>query len=100
MKWKTTLVLLIVTIAIGAFVSLYEIRQPAPEDRQAVARRVVQIPAGDVKRLVVQFPEARVTLERRGDAWQLTSPKAVRAEESLLRRILDELDPLEAEHLD
>lgn len=94
MRWKTTLVLLVATIAIGAYVSLVDLKQPTREEQEIHARQVAQIPPDDVTALAVKTSKGGVELAREGDHWRLTSPKPVRADDTLVRRILNELSPL------
>lgn len=100
LRWKTTLALFLATVVVGAYVSLYELKQPTPEERQARSKQVVRLSPTEVTWLRVECPEATVTLERHSDSsWRLTAPISARAEESLAQRILDALDPLEAERV-
>lgn len=99
MRWKTTLILLIVTIGIGAYVSLYELKQPTPEERASLSKQVVKLSPDEATQLRVEFPGSSVTLERNADAWRMTAPLKARAEESLVQRVLSELDPLQAERV-
>lgn len=99
MKWKTTLVLLIITVGVGAYVSLYELKQPDPERRQELARQVVQINPDTVTELSAAFPVSTVAWTHQGGAWRLTSPVASRADEAAVQRILDELNPLDSEQV-
>lgn len=99
MKWKTTAVLLIAAVGLGSYVALVELKQPTQEERAERARQVVQIPPDEVTGLSVTFPAVTATLQRHDQAWRLSQPIAARADGSLLRRILNELDPLEAERV-
>lgn len=97
--WKTTLLLLLTAIGAGSYVALYEIKQPTPEERQELAKRVARFAPDDVTSLLVELPSLNVTLERKQGAWRLVSPLSARAEDSLVQRVLDELDPLDAERM-
>lgn len=99
MRWKTTLILLIATIGIGAYVSLYELKQPTPEEWALLAKQVVKLSSDEVTQLRVECPGTRVTLERSAETWRMTAPLAARAEELLVQRVLGELDPLQAERV-
>ncbi|MBI3312069.1 MAG: hypothetical protein HYZ88_00895, partial [Candidatus Omnitrophica bacterium] len=99
MRWKTTLILLIATIGIGAYVSLYELKQPTSEERASLSKQVVKLSPDEATQLRVEFPGTSVTLEREGDTWRMTAPFKARAEEPLVRRVLGELDPLQAERV-
>ena len=97
MKWKTTAILLAVTVGMGAYVALYDIKRPGSDEQQILAKQVVSLPADEVTRLQVATPSGAVTLERLGAEWRLSSPLATRADAPLIRRILQALDPLDAE---
>lgn len=99
MKWKTTLALLIVTVAVGVYVSRYELKQPTSERRQALAKQVVQINADDVTALTAELPDGKIALVLRDGLWHLDGPLQAQADESLVRRALFELDPLTAERV-
>ncbi len=96
MRWKTTVVLLIVTVGIGAYLSLYEIRQPSPEEQTQRSKHLVDIAADTVTQLVLDLPKAKVTLTRQGSEWRM-NPGNFRADDGILNRILSELAPLSAE---
>jgi hypothetical protein len=98
MRWKTTVVLLIATIGIGAYLSLYEIRQPPPEDRARLAQQVVRLTADEVTQLVLDLPNVKVTLSREGTTWRL-APQQLRADPALTSKLLGALDPLIAERI-
>ena len=99
MKWKTTLALLILTVAIGTYVSLYELKNPTADQRERLAQQVVNIPPDTVRRVKVELPATKtaVTIERAANGWQLTEPLHARAEASLISQLLSELNPLTAE---
>ncbi len=98
MRWKTTLILLTATIGIGAYISLYEIRQPSPEEREHRAKRVLAVDPSTVTALTLDLPQAKVALTRNGDVWTL-APKGLRADTELIDRIMSSLSPLESERV-
>ncbi len=95
MRWKTTLALLLTTIGIGAYISLYEIRQPDREEHAHLAKRILDIQPDAVTQLGLDLPKGKVTLSRHDLRWQI-GPSGVRADETLVTRILNELTPLMA----
>ena len=90
MRWKTTLVLLALTVGLGAYVSLYELRQPDPEDRERRAAELIEASPEAIARIEVALPEATLTLTREGDLWRL-QPQGWRADPSLANRLADAL---------
>lgn len=97
MRWKTTLVLLVAAVGLGAYVALVDLKRPTPDQAEQLAKRIVDISPEDATTISVEMPAADVQLERRDDAWRMTAPLSARAEASLTRRILSALDPLEAQ---
>ena len=104
MKWKSTLVLLFLVIAAGAYVSLYELKQPLPEEREALSRQVARINAETATLLAINMGQREVVLQKTDGHWRArvfadpaTAVHWVRADSQLVGRILNELEPLEAE---
>ncbi len=95
MHWKTTLALLFATVGIGAYISLYEIKQPPPEMRRALAGRVLDVDPQSVTQVVIDLPDATATLARTASGWQVTPPSA-RADDDVVTQLLEALHPLEA----
>lgn len=110
MKWKTTLLLLLLTVGAGAYVSLHELKQPDQEERGRLANRVLNLNPDDVIGLIVTSPHGEVTLQRMSNVWKLippptslvgglTSPRPLRADASRISSVLNQLNPLEAEQV-
>ena len=95
-RWKTTALLLLVTVGVGAYISLYELKQPAPEEREQLAKEIVSLPRESVTQLVLELPAVKATLTHDGTAWRL-APGGVRAHEELINGILRHTNPLRAE---
>ena len=98
MRWKTTVVLLIATIGIGAYLSLYEIRQPTREEHARLANQVVRVSAEDTTQLVLDLPNVKATLTRQGTTWRI-NPQQLRANPVLVNKLLGALDPLMANRI-
>ena len=95
MKWKTTLLLLTITIGIGTYISRYEIRQPTPEEQARRLQRVLDIPPDTVTHLQLRLPSATLTFARADATWTL-APHGVRADATRIAQLLSQLEPLEA----
>ncbi len=110
MRLKTTLVLLALTIGIGAYISLYEIKQPSPEEREQRSKQILTIAPETVTQVTVELPAQpasdgqperpalNVTLNREGAGWTL-APKGLRANAELANNILSGLSPLVADRI-
>ncbi len=96
MKWKTTLVLFLTTVGIGAYISLVDLRQSSPEQREAASKQLVRLADPEIAQLNLEFPKGRATLARHDTGWRLM-PQGVRADAELAERLVDELTSLIAE---
>ena len=111
MHWKTTVALLLLTLGIGAYISLYEIRQPPPEERARLSKQVTDLPPESVSRITIELPQSKVTVarERGGATWRLEPQPApptsdamagrLRADTELIQRLLQHTNPLMAQRI-
>ena len=107
MHWKTTVVLLLLTLGIGAYISLYEIKQPPPEERERLSKQVVDLSFESVTQITLELPQARVRVVRDGTLWRLEPRPAppthdamagrMRADTELIQRLLHHTNPLMAQ---
>ncbi|MBI3010049.1 MAG: hypothetical protein HYY57_03585, partial [Candidatus Omnitrophica bacterium] len=64
MRWKTTLILFISVIGLGAYISLHEIKQPLPQEKEQLAKQVLSIAPESVTQIALDLPQAKITLTR------------------------------------
>ena len=98
MRWRTTLILFLATIGIGAYVSLRELKQPTREDRALLADQVMSVAPDTVTQLILKNSKGTVTIEHADRGWRL-APQQLRADESRVSGVLDQLSPLTAERI-
>jgi hypothetical protein len=90
MKWKSTVALLVVTVGIGAYISLYELKQPTPESRERLSKLVLSLSPETVTQIAIETPAAKTLTLNRGEAnsWTLSAPPGARADTSRVSRLL------------
>jgi hypothetical protein len=98
MRWKTTAGLLIATVGIGTYISLYEQRQPTPEGRARQAKVLLSIPPEDVTQLAITQPLGALTFARLAPGWRM-SPGDYRADTDVVEAFLSRVRRLSAERL-
>lgn len=98
MRWKTTVSLLVATIGVGAFISLYEIRRPGTEEHSRRSLELLNLSPESVTRIDIQTSSASIGLSRDGARWWL-EPQHARANEELITQLLNETDWLRAQRL-
>src|SRR3989338_2611155 len=87
MKWKSTLVLLVVTVALGAYVSLYELKRPSQEIRERLAKQLVRFDPQVVQRVTIEASHGTLALVRTDGTWRLEQPPAPRAPRQTTRAV-------------
>lgn len=112
MKPRTLLILLVVVLALGAFIWFYERKLPSSEERTELAKKVLSLEKSDVQALILESSKGQVRLERVKNPgprkkkpdeiaeepaveWRMTRPLAVRADSFAVDRLLDSLTSLE-----
>jgi hypothetical protein len=119
---RTLLILLIVVLALGAFIRFYEHDQPSSDERAQRAKKVLDLKADQVTRVRLDADGATVVLERAGSPpkpaakpaapsaagldsslaaaadqreWRIVQPLAARADSAAVGRLLETLSNLE-----
>ncbi|MBN1587606.1 MAG: DUF4340 domain-containing protein [Candidatus Omnitrophica bacterium] len=75
MRWRQTLVLFVLVVALGAYISIFEMRSPSTDEwRSAKQRLYPKLDSEDISRLEILNTHGEVKLERRGEGWRMTYP--------------------------
>ena len=93
MRWKTTALLLIAAVGLGAYISLYEIRQPSPEERRDTATHLINLSPRSITQVTLELPAATLTLRRTAEGWRVEPPGA-RADADRVTPLLEAVSPL------
>ena len=94
MKFKTTLILLIVAaIGIG-YVFLYERKQLPQEEWERLQKKVIpDFKSSLVKKIELKNESGKIVLEKRADSyWYIIDPQKIRADNSEINSILSEFE--------
>ncbi len=66
MKWKTTLILLAVVVALGAWIKFYESKSPNTEEAKRRAGNVLNFEKENLEGIIIQNGDDRIELRRTG----------------------------------
>ncbi|MBI3029874.1 MAG: DUF4340 domain-containing protein [Candidatus Rokubacteria bacterium] len=92
MRWKTTLVLAIVLVALGIFYYVYEIRLSPEREKAAQAKgRLWTVDQKDVEELIAKRKADTVHVKREGVDWVLLAPVKSRADRSAVDDLVTNL---------
>ena len=97
MRGTTTLVLVVTTIGLGAYVSLVELRRPTPQQREDLARQLLDLDPDAVQEIGLALPAGSLTLTREADGPWRIAPEGFRADGALVDRLLADVAPLRVE---
>lgn len=91
MKSKTTLILLVVVVALALWIKFYESKQPNTEERKRLAGNVVNFEEDDLDGIVIQNGDDRIELRRNDKKWRLETPIKDQADSSLVDSVVSAL---------
>lgn len=92
MKWKATLVLLVVTVGVFAYLFLVERNRPNTADAAREAQNVVNFTREKIDGITVQNGDDKIEIRRQNDKWRLESPIKDQADASVVNNVLLELE--------
>jgi Domain of unknown function (DUF4340) len=88
---RSTLILVAVAAAVGAFVYFREYRRPPANEKPVAAKTAFHFAEADVAGLTIARAGSSVAAERQGGQWQITAPVRTRAEQGAIGDIVDDL---------
>ena len=92
MKLKTTLILLVITAAVFAYMFFYERKAPTTEEAKRQAQNVVNFSREKIDGIVIQNGDDKIDLRRRDKKWRLETPIKEQADSSLIENLLLDLE--------
>jgi hypothetical protein len=95
MKWKTTLVLLTIAVALGAFIKFYESKRPGTEEAKRQAQNVLNFSRDKIDGVVIQNGDEKIDRRRHDNKWRLETPIKDQADSSLIDNLLLDLESWE-----
>ena len=91
MKSKTTLILLVVVVALALWIKFYESKQPNTEERKRLAGQVVNFEEDNLEGIVIQNGDDRIELRKSDEKWRLEAPIKDQADSSLVDSLVSSL---------
>lgn len=92
MKWKATLVLLIVTAGVFAYLFLVERNSSNTADAAREAQNVVNFSREKIDGIVIQNGDDKIDIRRHEDKWRLETPIKDQADTSAVSSLLSDLE--------
>lgn len=97
MKFRTTLLLLIVALGIGAYIWFFEKKTMSTDEREEKGKLVFLVKADDVDKIEIKQGASDIVCakDKAGD-WQIEKPLKYRADKSVLRSIAGKFETLDS----
>src|SRR5512147_473002 len=101
MRFKGTLVLLLLCVGVGAFLYFYEIKGGEQRDKAKEAEKVIwRVPGDDVQQMDLITQGQHITAVRAADKqWRITAPRAVDADGDELNRVVSSASDITREDI-
>ena len=92
MKWKTTLILLAIVIAVGAYIKFVEPNRPDTAEAQRRAQNVLNFDREKINGIAIWNGDDKIELRKIDNKWRLESPIKDQADNSLINNLLMSLE--------
>ena len=92
MKTKTTLLLLIVAVAVALWIKFYESKGPNTEEAKRLAGNVVNFERDTLEGIVIQNGDDRIELKKQDQKWRLEAPFKDQADRGAVENLIADLD--------
>lgn len=92
MKWKTTLVLFAIVLALGLYIKFFESKQPGTEEAKRQAQNVVNFKRDKIDGVIIQNGDDKIDIRRHENKWRLEAPIKDQADTSLISNLLLDLE--------
>ncbi|MGI8956348.1 MAG: DUF4340 domain-containing protein [Chthoniobacterales bacterium] len=92
MKTRTTLLLLILAIALGVWIKFFESKKPNTVEAKREAGNVVNFDREKLEGITIQNGDDRIELRRREGKWRLTSPVQDQADGAVVDNLISDIE--------
>jgi hypothetical protein len=92
MKARTTLILLVVVGAIGAYIKFYESKHPNTEETARQEKNVINFNREKLDGIIIQNGDEKIELKRSGNKWRLEAPIKDQADSAAIDNLINEIE--------
>jgi len=92
MKARTTFILLVAVVAIGAYIKFYESKRPNTEEAARQEKNVVNFNREKLGGIVIQNGDEKIELKRSGNKWRLEAPIKDQADSAAIDNLINEIE--------
>ncbi len=99
MRFRTTLVLLVVAVALGAFIFGLDRWSQSTRERRERAAHVVEVTRASIQGFTIRNGDELVRVKTEGDAWKMTAPWQDDVDAGVVDQLLDAIQSLRPENV-
>src|SRR5881394_3588701 len=92
MKWKTTLILFVITAGVFAYLYFVESHRPGTEEAARQSQNVLNFSREKIDGVVIQNGDDKIDIRRHDNKWRLETPIKDQADASLVNNLLMDLE--------
>jgi uncharacterized protein DUF4340 len=92
MKFRTTLILLLLAVGLGVWIKFFESRKPNTAEAQRQAGNVVNFEREKLEGLTIQNGDDRIELRRQNGQWRLTAPVKDQADGAVVDNLISDIE--------
>ncbi len=92
MKWKTTVILLVIAAGVFAYLYFVERNRPGTEEAARQSQNVLNFSREKIDGVVIQNGDDKIEIRRHDDKWRLETPIKDQADASLVNNLLLDLE--------
>src|SRR3954467_13277906 len=92
MKTKTTLLLLIVAVAVALYIKFYESKGPNTDEAKRQAGNVINFERDNLEGIVIQNGDDRIELKKQDQKWRIEAPFKDQADRGAVENLIADLD--------
>ena len=97
MRPRTTLILLVVVVAVASYIIYFEKDRPSGEERTRQAQNVVNFERDQLEGFVIHNGDDKIELRRTDDKWRLETPIKDQADRSMIDGLISDLEAWQKE---
>src|SRR5256714_1156520 len=92
MKTRTTIMLLILAVAVGLYIKFYESKQQNSEEAKRQAGNVINCDRDTLEGIVIQNGDDRIELKKQNLKWRIEAPFKDQADGGAVQKLINDLD--------
>lgn len=92
MRFRTTLILLVLVVALGIWIKFFESKKPNTAETKRQAGNVLTIDRDKLEGIVIQNGDDRIELRRQAGKWRLTAPVQDQADAAAVSNLISDLE--------